>query len=489
LSEQTIQNAPLVHTFTIETELSRQQLLSFPRFMMQNLTFGQLPGLRLGPVEALVSSRGHYLEFIAGPDRGPYAALTRIYLDRPLSIELRSQMGRDEAFEKQLSNVLLMTLQFFEEEARKSTLYLAFLPGSPKTAEVTRRRSLLRMIFSGNLLNLFLLIIVIGITVFAILGLFGLEMYAPFTLLGIMTVLVLSAGRLASLRSPWKITKDTREIVLVQHKIPDGELENYRTKLRDKVSAAKRKAYDTFGSCPGLVCVEKISDIFVEAGLPADKDDFLVKRIDLYGIVERAAAKFNMPMPTVIVTQDINPNAAATGFTKSLATMLITLGLLVQLDEEEIEVVVGHELSHLQSGDPIVLFSLVATEYLARVYVYGHIVAPFFLFYIIGVFWLIFFFGKFLETRADLEAALILRKPKVMAESLKKIGFRRLVLSERYLEPEASRFGEWLRFDPHPPLSFRIDRLESLDIDNPPRHPFLRSVSEVISSFLGSGRA
>ena len=488
MSEQAIQNAPLVHSFTIDTELSKQQLLTFPRFLTQNLTFGQLPGMRLGTVEALVGSKGHYMEFIAGPERGQYAALVRVFLDRPLSVELRSFAGRNEGFEKQLNNVLLMTLQFFEEEARKSTLYLAFLPGSPRTAEVTRRRSLIRMIFSGNMLNLFLLIIVIGITVFFILGLFGLEMYAPFTLLAIMIALVLSAGRLASLRSPWKITKDAREIVLVQHKIPEGMLEQYRTTLRDKVSVAKRKAYDTFASCPSAVCADRVSEIFAEAGLPADKNDFLVKRVDVYGIVEKAAAKFNMPMPTVVVTQDISPNAAATGFTKNLATMLITLGLLVQLDDEEVEVVVGHELSHLHSGDPVVLFSLVATEYLARVYVYGSLVSQFFLFYILGVFWLIFFFGKFLESRADLEAALILRKPKVMAESLKKIGFRRLVLSERYLEPEASIFGEWLRFDPHPPLSFRIDRLESLDIDNPPKHPFLRSVGEVLRGFARSGK-
>ena len=76
----------------------------------------------------------------------------------------------------------------------------------------------------------------------------------------------------------------------------------------------------------------------------------------------------------------------------------------------------------------------------------------------------------------------------MMAESLKKIGYRRLVLEERFLEPNVSRFREWMRFDPHPPLYFRIRRLESLDLSNPPRHTFLSSVRAVIAGFARSGR-
>jgi heat shock protein HtpX len=121
------------------------------------------------------------------------------------------------------------------------------------------------------------------------------------------------------------------------------------------------------------------------------------------------------------------------------------------------------------------------------VYLYWRYVAPFWIPYLIGVFWLIFFFGKFLESRADLEAGIMIGRPKVMAESLKKIGFRRLVLSERFLEPGVSRFGEWLRFDPHPPLYFRIQRLEELDLKNPPKHTLLSSMRAVLSGLAHSG--
>jgi heat shock protein HtpX len=481
--------AVLVHSFKLDTELSKTQLLAFPRFIRERMAFGQLPGIRMGPIEAYASSRGHYLEFVAGPARGTYTSTVRMYLERPVVIEIWSTMGRDEDFEKQLDNVLLVAVQFFEEEARKTTLYMSFMPGSPKTAELVGKRSALKLFFGGNMLNLFLLSIAIGYPIYLLFQYYGLAQYAPIFFLVFMLGMVLSIGRIAASRSPWKATKSAREVVIVQMVVPEGDLEKYRGEYRGKVGVAKQKAYETFSTSPGLVSPERMAEIFTRSGLPTSPDNFLVKRIDVYGIVEKAAGKFNLSVPTIVITQDARPNAAATGFTKNLATMLITMGLLVQLDEEEVEVVVGHELSHLKSGDPVALFSLVAAEYLGRVYLWLKFIQAIFIPYLIFVFWGIFFFGKFLESRADLEAGIILGKPKVMAESLKKIGFRRLVLEERFLEPDVSRFGEWLRFDPHPPLYFRIQRLESLDLSNPPKHTFLSSVRAVTRGFLHAGKA
>ena len=481
--------ASLVHRSKIETELSNQQLLSFPRFVRERMAFGQLPGIRMGAMESYASSKGHYLEFEAGPDRSESRFTIRMYLERPVVIEVWSTSGPTEEFAKQLHNVLMMTLQFFEDEARKSTLYMAFMPGSPRTAEVRLRRPLSRVLFGGNMLNLFLLSILIGFPIILIFNSLGLAQYAPLFFLALMLGMVLSAGRLSSLGNPWRVTKDSREIVIIQHMVPEGELEKYRTQYVDKVREAKKKVFDTFANAPGSAKPETVSEVFAQAGLPTDKNDFVVRRIDVYGIVERASAKFGLAVPTIMISQNPTPNAAATGFTRRLATMLITIGLLVQLDEEEIELVVGHELSHLRSGDPIALFLLISAEYLGRVYLWWSYIAVLWLPYLIFIFWAIFFFGKFLESRADLEAGIILGKPKVMAESLKKIGYRRLVLEERYLEPGVSRLGEWLRFDPHPPLYFRIQRLESLDLANPPKHPFLSSVRAVIRGMAQSGKA
>ncbi|MGQ9587987.1 MAG: M48 family metallopeptidase [Thermoplasmata archaeon] len=476
--------APIVCTFTIDTELAKQQLLSFPKFVRESLAFGQLPGIRMGPMEAYASSDGHYMEFLAGPDRGTYQGLVRIHLDRPVRVEIRSPMGRDEAFEKQLENVLLFAIQFFEEQARKSMLYLGFVPGAPQTAQIRGGFSLFRALFSGNMLNIFLLSIVIGVFLFAVAG-----MYAPVLMIALMFALVMSAGKLSAMGSPWRITKDRREVVIVQYNVPEGQLAGFVGQNLEKVRTAKQRAYEMFSTFAGLDCSDRMAQIFTDAGLPADQKDFLVRRIDVYGIVERAAKKFGLPMPTISIMQEPKPNAAATGFTKSFATMIITMGLLVQLDEDEIEVVVGHELSHLRSADPIVLFSIVGVEYLARAYVYGQYIGALIFVYIIALFYGIFFVGKFLETRSDLEAGLILGKPKVMAGALKKIGFRRLIVEERFFDPGAGRLGEWLRFDPHPPLYFRIQRLEKLDLLNPPKHTLLTSIRDVLSGISHSGKA
>jgi len=480
---------PVVHSFSIGTELSHSQLLNFPSFIREHMAFGQLPGVRMADLEAYASSKGHYMEFRSGPERDVYTCLVRVYLESPMKVEILSTGGRDEAFEKQLENVLLMVVQFFEEQARTSTLYIAFLPGSPRTARLGRSFSLFRAIFSGNMMTLFLLSIVIGVFILSIMSLLGYGDYAPYVLIALLLSLVLSAGKLSSLRSPWKITSSTREVVIVQHQVPEGMLALYVGEFRDKIAAAKQRTYEMLKDRPADASREKVADVFKDAGLPAKPEDFLVKRVDVLGIVERVARKYDMPVPAIVVSQDARPNAAATGFTKRLATVIVTMGLLVQLEEEEVEVVIGHELSHLRSGDPIILFSLIVAEYLVRVkflWPIMIIIPGFWLLYIVGVFWCIFFFGKFLESRADLEAALVMRKPKVMAESLKKIGFRRLVLTERFLEPGGSRLGEWVRFDPHPPLYFRIQRLESLDLENPPRHPFLSSVRAVLSGFVSS---
>ncbi len=487
--EQREPSPQVVHSFTMGTELSHAQLLNFPNFIREHMAFGQLPGVRMSDMEAYASSKGHYMEFRSGPERKQYECTVRVYLERPMKVEIRSGSGRDEGFEKQLENVLLMAVQFFEEQARTSTLYIAFLPGSPRTARLGRSFSLFRAIFSGNMMTLFLLSIIIGVFIFSIMSVLGYAEYAPFVLIALLLSLVLSAGKLSSLRSPWQITPTAGEVVIVQHQVPEGMLAMYVGEFRDRIAVAKQRAYDMFKDRPADASRERISEVFRDSGLPAKPEDFLVKRVDVRGIVERVAKRFDMPMPAIVVSQDARPNAAATGFTKRLATVIVTMGLLVQLEEEEVEVVIGHELSHLRSGDPIVLFSLIVAEYLLRVTVLWQfiiIIPGLWLLYIFGVFWSIFFFGKFLESRADLEAALIMRKPKVMAGSLKKIGFRRLVLMERFLEPGGSRLGEWVKFDPHPPLYFRIQRLESLDLDNPPRHPFLSSVRAVLSGFISS---
>jgi len=74
----------------------------------------------------------------------------------------------------------------------------------------------------------------------------------------------------------------------------------------------------------------------------------------LYGIVERLSQKANLPMPRVYIIPEPTPNAFATGRNPSHAAVAVTEGLLELLEEDEVEAVLAHELSHVRHYDILV---------------------------------------------------------------------------------------------------------------------------------------
>ena len=71
----------------------------------------------------------------------------------------------------------------------------------------------------------------------------------------------------------------------------------------------------------------------------------------LYQIVENLSQKANLPMPKVYIVPDDVPNAFATGRNPKHAAVAATQGLLNLLNENEIEGVLAHELSHVKHYD------------------------------------------------------------------------------------------------------------------------------------------
>jgi heat shock protein HtpX len=68
-------------------------------------------------------------------------------------------------------------------------------------------------------------------------------------------------------------------------------------------------------------------------------------------VVQEMAIAANIPMPAVYVIDDTAPNAFATGRDPKHASIAITTGLLEKLDREELQGVIGHELSHVRNFD------------------------------------------------------------------------------------------------------------------------------------------
>lgn len=80
----------------------------------------------------------------------------------------------------------------------------------------------------------------------------------------------------------------------------------------------------------------------------------------LYRVVERLVERADIPMPKVYIIHDHIPNAFATGRNPSHAAVAITTGLLELLNEDEVEGVMAHELSHVAHRD-ILIATVAAT--------------------------------------------------------------------------------------------------------------------------------
>ncbi|MDG7724727.1 zinc metalloprotease HtpX [Streptococcus pneumoniae] len=72
---------------------------------------------------------------------------------------------------------------------------------------------------------------------------------------------------------------------------------------------------------------------------------------DLYHVVEDMALVAQIPMPRVFIIDDPALNAFATGSNPQNAAVAATSGLLAIMNREELEAVMGHEVSHIRNYD------------------------------------------------------------------------------------------------------------------------------------------
>jgi heat shock protein HtpX len=72
---------------------------------------------------------------------------------------------------------------------------------------------------------------------------------------------------------------------------------------------------------------------------------------ELWRMVENLSITAGVPMPRVYIVTDESPNAFAAGRSPKQAIVAVTTGLLERLDEEELEGVLAHEMSHIRNYD------------------------------------------------------------------------------------------------------------------------------------------
>ena len=205
----------------------------------------------------------------------------------------------------------------------------------------------------------------------------------------------------------------------------------------------------------------------------------------LVGTVRRFAEKAGIGMPEVAVYEG-EPNAFATGAFKNSSLVAVSTGLLQSMSREEVEAVIGHEISHVANGDMVTLTLIQGVVntfvvFLARVVGYvvdraifrtdrgigpGYYITVFvceIVFAILASI-IVAWFSRRREFRADAGSAALMNSPRPMIGALRRLGglepgeLPQSFQAHGIAEGHSKFLG---LFSSHPPIAERIAALES----------------------------
>jgi len=205
----------------------------------------------------------------------------------------------------------------------------------------------------------------------------------------------------------------------------------------------------------------------------------------LVDTVARLAERANLPMPEVAI-YDGEPNAFATGASKSSSLVAVSTGLLQAMTREEAEAVLAHEVAHIANGDMVTLTLIQGVVntfviFLSRVVGYlvdsflrkgdeessgpgiGYMVTSIVCEIVFGVLAsiIVAWFSRQREFRADAGAAQLMRSPLPMQNALRRLGSLHTEPLPQNMAASGIAGGQgWMAlFSTHPPLEERIAAL------------------------------
>jgi heat shock protein HtpX len=404
-------------------------------------------------------------------------------LDTPITDEMVEEARQD----------IVIASGMFEDQARKATWYFAWREGEEIVPEKVKihEKSFNRLFLETQIL-LTVVFMGLGLGLFVVVYTFYPAYFwiVPIVLLASQFVFVFYSNKIIARTADWTITKDNPIIHFLEYQPPVGSLgtlDDYKQIPPEQLAALKKEVYDEIIAKRGVIDCQEAEKIFAKYNVSCRQGSLTAKKINVYEMVKKVADRFGYKVPKIVISNTMVPNAAASGPSPSRGIVLITTGLLVQLEEPEVVSVLGHEFGHLKGRDPLILFGLLSAEFLFRFYVLLNLF-PFiftsllFFVYFFAAMTLIFFIAKFFEARADLTSAIMMGQPKTMAKALEKIGFHRLLFERA----PSFRLQEWVGMDSHPPIYWRITRMEKLEEPVQVKHPLTRSMKEVIQGFLAT---
>jgi len=201
--------------------------------------------------------------------------------------------------------------------------------------------------------------------------------------------------------------------------------------------------------------------------------------------VARQAEQSGIRMPEVGIFNQAAPNAFATGWNKNAALVAVSTGLVQQMNRDEIEAVLGHEVSHVANGDMVTLTlvqGVVNTFVVFLSRVIGHVVdrvvfkverghGPAFWIVsmvaqvVLGILasMIVMWFSRYREFRADEGGASLAGRGKMISALRRLQGAQEAVMPDELAAFGINTGRVQVLFSSHPPLAERIRALERLE--------------------------
>jgi heat shock protein HtpX len=217
----------------------------------------------------------------------------------------------------------------------------------------------------------------------------------------------------------------------------------------------------------------------------------------LHAMIDRLCVLANMPKPRVGVSHVQMPNAFATGRNPKHSVVVVTEGIRQRLDDEELEAVLAHELSHVAHRDVAVMTVASSLGMLAglvsRMAMWGAmlgggsrdednqnafimelvVMVVSFAVYVVS-FLLTMSLSRYRELSADRTGAILIGKPSALASALTKVtgdmaripnnDLRRVEgMNAFFFTPALAKGSMGALFSTHPSLQKRLDQLARLE--------------------------
>jgi heat shock protein HtpX len=206
----------------------------------------------------------------------------------------------------------------------------------------------------------------------------------------------------------------------------------------------------------------------------------------VYQMIAGLTQKAGLPMPEVGIYDSPEVNAFATGPSRNRALVAVSTGLLRSMRDDEVEAVLGHEVTHIANGDMVTMtllqgvinaFVIFFSRLIAYVisnrgdsrdrgYNPGSFIVVFVLQIVLGMLGslIVAWFSRQREFRADAGGATLAGRDR-MINALRRLAANRDMVDTRHealatLKINGSR--AWLLFATHPPLEARIAALERM---------------------------